>query len=48
MIWKWDCRGQIIPTKKLVTIEAAITAIDDERRLLKANSYLHDFPVRAD
>jgi len=36
----WIYRGQIIPTDNKVTIEAAITEIDDARRLLRADGFL--------
>lgn len=36
----WNYRGQIVPSNDLVQVEAVITAIDDEQRLLKANGYL--------
>lgn len=53
---RWNYRGQIIPTNRLVQIEAVITAIDDEQQLLKADGFLsvdgriiyqlHDFSLR--
>ncbi len=36
----WNYRGQIIPSNDQVMVEAVVTAIDDEKRLLKANGYL--------
>ncbi len=36
----WIYRGQILPTDKKVTVEAAITHIDDARRLLRADGFL--------
>ena len=36
----WIYRGQIVPTDHLVTVEAAITHVDEPRRLLKADGYL--------
>ncbi|MDX2481755.1 MAG: beta-ketoacyl synthase N-terminal-like domain-containing protein [Desulfuromusa sp.] len=36
----WNYRGQIIPANKKVLVEAVITAVDDEHRLLKADGYL--------
>jgi PfaB family protein len=38
---EWVYRGQIIPTDAEVTVEAVITSIDDERKLLKADGFLH-------
>ncbi|PLX98361.1 MAG: type I polyketide synthase [Desulfuromonas sp.] len=37
---KWNYRGQIIPSNKQVVIEAVITSVDDEQKLLKANGFL--------
>lgn len=37
---QWIYRGQIIPQDNLVTIQATITSIDDEKKLLKADGYL--------
>lgn len=37
---EWVYRGQIIPTDNEVTVEAVITDIDDERRLIHADGYL--------
>jgi 3-hydroxymyristoyl/3-hydroxydecanoyl-(acyl carrier protein) dehydratase len=37
---EWVYRGQIIPTDHLVTIEAEVTAINDEARLLTADGFL--------
>ena len=36
----WNYRGQIIPANKKVIIEAVVTSIDDENKLLKADGYL--------
>lgn len=36
----WIYRGQIIPDDRLVTVEAAITGIDDTCRLLRADGFL--------
>ncbi|MGE3164096.1 MAG: beta-ketoacyl synthase N-terminal-like domain-containing protein [Planctomycetota bacterium] len=37
---EWSYRGQVIPTHHEVTVEAAITAIDDARRLIRADGFL--------
>jgi len=37
---RWTYRGQIVPTNRLVTIEAVITAVDDAARWLKADGFL--------
>ncbi|MBE0501946.1 MAG: type I polyketide synthase, partial [Desulfuromonadales bacterium] len=37
---RWNYRGQIIPSNNRVTVEAVVTAVDDEKRLLKANGFL--------
>ncbi len=37
---RWIYRGQVIPTNKKVTVQATITAVDDERRILEADGYL--------
>ena len=36
----WNYRGQIIPSNDQVEVEAVVTAVDDEQRLLKADGYL--------
>jgi 3-hydroxymyristoyl/3-hydroxydecanoyl-(acyl carrier protein) dehydratase len=36
----WNYRGQIIPSNQRVVVEAAVTHVDDAKRLLKANGYL--------
>ena len=36
----WNYRGQIIPDNGTVVIEAVITAVDDEARLLRADGLL--------
>ncbi len=37
---EWVYRGQIIPSDALVTVEAVISAADDETRLLRADGFL--------
>jgi 3-hydroxymyristoyl/3-hydroxydecanoyl-(acyl carrier protein) dehydratase len=37
---EWTYRGQILPTDNLVTVEAVITEIDTENRLLRADGFL--------
>jgi 3-hydroxymyristoyl/3-hydroxydecanoyl-(acyl carrier protein) dehydratase len=37
---EWIYRGQVIPTDSEVTVEAIVTAIDEDRRLLRADGYL--------
>jgi len=36
----WNYRGQIIPSNTEVTVEAVVTEIDEEERLIKADGYL--------
>ncbi len=36
----WTYRGQVIPTDREVTVEAEITAIDDDSRLIVADGFL--------
>jgi acyl transferase domain-containing protein/3-hydroxymyristoyl/3-hydroxydecanoyl-(acyl carrier protein) dehydratase len=36
----WVYRGQVIPTDALVTVQAEITAVDDDARLLTADGFL--------
>jgi 3-hydroxymyristoyl/3-hydroxydecanoyl-(acyl carrier protein) dehydratase len=36
----WNYRGQIIPSNDQVVVEAVVTAIDDEQKLLKADGIL--------
>ena len=36
----WNYRGQVIPSNKQVVIEAVITAIDDDQKLLTADGHL--------
>ncbi len=36
----WNYRGQIIPTNKKVHVEAVVSRVDDENRMLKADGYL--------
>jgi len=53
---RWLYRGQIVPTNRLVTVEAWITAVDDSQRLITAAGFLsvdgkliyqmNDFTVR--
>ena len=37
---RWNYRGQIIPTNKRIEIEAVITAVDDDERILWADGVL--------
>jgi hypothetical protein len=37
---EWVYRGQILPTDHLVTVEAVVTSIDEEQKLLKADGFL--------
>lgn len=37
---EWVYRGQVIPTDKTVTVEVAITAVDDAKRLATASGFL--------
>ena len=37
---EWTYRGQILPTDKLVTVEAVITEVDSANRLIRADGYL--------
>ncbi len=37
---EWVYRGQILPTDNLVTVEAVVTDIDIENRLIRADGYL--------
>lgn len=37
---EWIYRGQILPTDDLVTVEAVITEIDEENRLIRADGFL--------
>ena len=37
---RWNYRGQIIPSNDKVLVEAVVTSVDDEQRLLKADGYL--------
>jgi 3-hydroxymyristoyl/3-hydroxydecanoyl-(acyl carrier protein) dehydratase len=36
----WNYRGQIIPQNDKVMVEAVVTAVDDEQKLLRADGYL--------
>lgn len=36
----WNYRGQIIPSNQEITVEAVVTEIDAEERLIKADGYL--------
>ncbi|MCX5791271.1 MAG: beta-ketoacyl synthase N-terminal-like domain-containing protein, partial [Elusimicrobia bacterium] len=37
---QWIYRGQIVQKNKLITVEAAITGADDQRKLLRADGFL--------
>jgi 3-hydroxymyristoyl/3-hydroxydecanoyl-(acyl carrier protein) dehydratase len=37
---RWLYRGQVVPTNKKVTVDAWITAIDQQNRTLTANGFL--------
>jgi len=37
---EWIYRGQVIPADREVTVEAVVTAVDEQRRLLRADGYL--------
>ncbi len=37
---RWNYRGQIIPSNDQVVVEAVVTAIDDDKKLLTANGLL--------
>ena len=37
---RWNYRGQIVPSNDKVLVEAVVTSVDDEQRLLKADGYL--------
>ena len=37
---EWTYRGQVIPSDREVTVEASVTAVDAEQRLLRADGYL--------
>jgi acyl transferase domain-containing protein/3-hydroxymyristoyl/3-hydroxydecanoyl-(acyl carrier protein) dehydratase len=37
---RWTYRGQILPTDRMVTVEAVITAVDDEIKQLTAHGFL--------
>jgi hypothetical protein len=37
---RWNYRGQIIPSNDKVTVEAVITAIDDDAKQITANGFL--------
>lgn len=55
---KWIYRGQVLPTDKLVTVEAVVKAVDDATHTLRADGYLSvdgrtiyqmlDFTIQAD
>ena len=36
----WNYRGQIVPANHQVLVEAVVTAVDDEQKLLKADGFL--------
>lgn len=54
---EWTYRGQVLPTDSEVIVQAAVTSVDDERRVLRANGFLSvdgrliysmkDFEIRA-
>jgi acyl transferase domain-containing protein/3-hydroxymyristoyl/3-hydroxydecanoyl-(acyl carrier protein) dehydratase len=37
---RWIYRGQVIPSNQQVTVQASVTAIDDERRTIRADGFL--------
>ena len=37
---RWNYRGQIVPANDRVVVEAMVTAVDEEQRLLRADGYL--------
>jgi 3-hydroxymyristoyl/3-hydroxydecanoyl-(acyl carrier protein) dehydratase len=37
---RWNYRGQIIPSNDKVMVEAVVTSVDDEQKLLKADGFL--------
>ena len=37
---EWTYRGQVIPADREVTVEAVVTAVDERRRLLRADGFL--------
>jgi 3-hydroxymyristoyl/3-hydroxydecanoyl-(acyl carrier protein) dehydratase len=37
---RWNYRGQIIPSNDKVLVEAVVTSVDDEQKLLKADGFL--------
>jgi 3-hydroxymyristoyl/3-hydroxydecanoyl-(acyl carrier protein) dehydratase len=37
---RWNYRGQIIPSNDQVLVEAVVTSVDDDQRLLKADGFL--------
>ena len=37
---RWLYRGQVLPTNRQVSVEAAVTAADDDRQILQADGYL--------
>jgi 3-hydroxymyristoyl/3-hydroxydecanoyl-(acyl carrier protein) dehydratase len=37
---RWTYRGQVIPTDRLVTVQAVVTAVDDAARTLTADGFL--------
>ncbi len=39
-VHQWSYRGQIVPSNEKVRVEACITAIDEERRMLTADGHL--------
>lgn len=37
---EWVYRGQVLPTDNEVTVQAIVTAVDDQRRVIRARGYL--------
>ena len=37
---EWVYRGQVIPTNQVMTVEAVVTAADDQRKLLRVDGFL--------
>jgi 3-hydroxymyristoyl/3-hydroxydecanoyl-(acyl carrier protein) dehydratase len=37
---RWIYRGQVLPTNKKVTVQATVTAVDDEQRIIRADGFL--------
>ena len=36
----WIYRGQVIPSNRLVAVEASISSIDDDNHLIRADGFL--------